>query len=57
MQLPAGGCGRLRRAQRASIPGYAEVISALPESVCKHMPSADEIGGEIANEIGVIEAG
>jgi putative nucleotidyltransferase with HDIG domain len=43
-------------AQHPSIRSYADVISELPKSVYKHMPSADELGGEIAKEIGVIEA-
>jgi putative nucleotidyltransferase with HDIG domain len=43
-------------AQHKSIPSYAEVLSEFPESVCKHMPGADEFGAKIAKEIGTIEA-
>ncbi len=43
-------------AQHPSIPSYAEVLSEFPETVCKHMPGADEFGAEIAKEISVIEA-
>jgi HD-like signal output (HDOD) protein len=43
-------------AEHKSIPSYAEVLSEFPESVCKHMPRADEFAAEIAKEIGAMEA-
>jgi len=41
--------------EHKSIPSYSVVLSEFPESVCKHMPGADEFGAEIAKEIGAIE--
>jgi putative nucleotidyltransferase with HDIG domain len=43
-------------AQHPSIRGYEDILSEFPESVCKHMPGADELGSEIAKEISAIEA-
>jgi putative nucleotidyltransferase with HDIG domain len=43
--------------EHKSIPTYPEILSEFPETVCKHMPSADEFEAEIMKEIGAIEVG
>jgi len=42
---------------RLSMPTCDQLLAALPENARKHMPATEELAGEIAKEIGVIEAG